>query len=196
MQEGLVAAAWLNILERHSDIVEMAIPWPLIRKVQPAGNHVTDHGLIWHDNHRVYLSPTGLAVQLYSRNYARERVRCEVECDTFPVSAGNNVPYLDVVATRAPQKRTLVLKVVNKSRDRAITADIEVVGLPPGEPAADVVVSTLTAWDVTTSNRLTHPRDVRIEESVLKNTSTKFRYTFPPHSATVLRRRIGKSFSR
>ncbi len=187
LKEGLVAAGWMNALERQDDIVEMASPWPMIRKVQPYGNHVTDHGLIWHDNHRVYLSPTGLAVQLYHQNYAPDRVKSTVQCDTFDVGNSKGVPYLDVVATRDPGKRTLILKVVNKSRDRAVVANIELSRLPSGEPTADVVVSTLTAKEVTSSNRLSHPQNVHIDKSVLKTVSSKFTFTFPPHSATVLR---------
>ena len=188
LKEGLFAASWLNVLERHSDVVEMAAAWPLLRKVQPYGNHVADHGLIWHNNHQVYLSPTGLAVQLYHENYAPERVACTVRCDTYDAGDRRRVPYLDVVATRDPDKRTLILKVVNKSPKQAITASIDLAGLPAEEPDGEISVSTLAGSDIYASNRVDHPHDVRIVESVFSAASRKFEYTFPPHSVTVLRR--------
>ncbi len=187
LKEGLFAASWLNVLERHGDIVEMAAAWPLLRRVQPYGNHVADHGMVWYDNHRVYVSPTGLAVSLYRRNYAPERVKSTVHCDTFDAGDRKNVPYLDVVATRDPGKGLLVVKVVNKNPEEAIAADIELKGLPSGSFKGRVTVSTLTGPDIWASNRADHPDDVHIEKSVLQVTSPRFTYRLPAHSATVLR---------
>ncbi|NOX56068.1 MAG: hypothetical protein GXP27_16830 [Planctomycetes bacterium] len=187
LKEGLFAAAWMNMLERHSDIVAMAGAWPLLRRVQPPGNHVADHGLIWFDNARSYYSPTGLAVQLYRRNYAPERLTCTVECDTYDAGDRKNVPYLDAVATRDPDKGLLILKVVNRHPTDAITAEIEMSGLSASPRDATIQVSTLTASDLMASNRIDHPNDVRIVDSADRVSLPKFHYRFPAHSATVLR---------
>ncbi len=187
LKEGLFAASWMNVLERHTGIVAMAGAWPLLRRVQPPGNHVADHGLVWYDNSRSYLSPTGLAVQLYRENYAPDRLDCTVRCETYDAGDRKNVPYLDAVATRDPHKGLFVLKVVNKHPSEAIVATVELGGITPGHFEQTIQASTLTGSDVLASNRLEHPNDVRIETSMVRATLPRFPYRFPAHSATVLK---------
>jgi len=192
LKEGLFAAVWMNVLERHSDIVALAGAWPLLRRVQPPGNHVADHGLIWFDHYRSYLSPAGLAVQLYRENYAPERLACDVRCDTYDTDRYKDVPYLDVVATRDRAKNLLVLKVVNRHPSEPVEAWIELAGVVANGASSVVEVSTLTADSVWTSNRVDHPNDVRIARATRSVTLPRFLYRFPAHSATVLRLKVSR----
>lgn len=185
-KQGLYAASFFNIVERQNDIVEHAIVWPALRRIQSLWNHPSDQGLIWFDNHRTYLSPTALAFQLYRQHYAPELIHSTVECDTFNAEQISNVPYLDAVATRDREQQTLILKVVNKSIDQEIPTEISLTGLSSENLKDDIQVSTLTSPDVFARNDLDHPDTVKIVESTLK-AQEYFTCVFPPHSATVMR---------
>lgn len=187
LKEGLYAASFLNGLERLGDEVAHAIPWPLLRRVQPPGNHASDHGLVWYDNHRTYLSPTALAFRLYRRHYAAERLRCDVRCGSFDVPGRSDVPYLDAVATRDEAGAALILKVVNKDPANAIEASVVTKGAPAGGGRVDMQVSTLTGPGVDARNDLCEPETVKIVETTLHDAPDDFTYAFPPHSATVIR---------
>ncbi|NOZ74180.1 MAG: hypothetical protein GXO90_02225, partial [FCB group bacterium] len=186
-KQGLYTAGFLNTLERQSHIVEHALVWPALRRVQLPYNHASDQALIWYDNHRIYLSPTALALKLYRQNYAPVLVHSEVECDTFDSERISRVPYLDVVATRDEDSQTLILKVVNKSEESDISARITIDGLPSPISGGKVKVFTLTGPNVYARNDLDQPDVIRIMESTLEIDGPDFQYVFPAHSASILR---------
>lgn len=187
LKEGLYAASLFNVLEKRAGFVEHSIPWPFLRRVQLPGNHVSDHGLIWYDNHRIFLSSTALAFQLYRWNYASDLLFSDVKCASFNAGNRKEVPYLDVVATSDRQKRIIILKVVNKHPEDSIRTSIILSGLPDGESILDCTASVLTAENIDAKNCLDSPNDVYIEESRPENPGKDFMYTFTPHSATVIR---------
>jgi alpha-N-arabinofuranosidase len=187
LRDGLFAASFINALERRGDLVEHAIPWPLLRRVQPPGNHISDHGLIWYDNHRVYLSATALAFQLYRQNYAPERILTDVKSNAFTTPKGVKVPCLDAIATRDSEKKSIVLKVVNKDPTSTVKARIDVEGVSSEKIGTEARVSTLTGPNIHAKNSLEHPEEVLIVDSVFKGASGSCFYMFPPHSATVIR---------
>ena len=191
LKEGLFAASFLHVLERRGDWVEHAIPWPLLRRVQPPGNHVSDHGLIWYDNRRAYLSSTALAFQLYRKHYTPERFSCEVSCETFDTRSRKNVPYLDAAAGLDKQRKSLILKVINKSPDKKIRTNIEFTGVPLGANPGRATVSTLWGPDIRAKNSFDHPNEVRITESAREVESWTWDYVFPAHSVTVFRIPVG-----
>jgi alpha-N-arabinofuranosidase len=190
LREGLFTAGFFNVLERQSDLVEQSSLWPLLRRVQPPGNHFSDHGLVWYDNHRVCLSPTALAFQLYCQHYAPELVRCTVDCATFDTGRRRRVPYLDAVATRDRERNTLILKVVNKHPEENMRARVALEGLSAGRLAAETPVSTLTGPTIDARNSLDRPHEVQIVRSICREASESFVYAFPAHSVTAFRFRV------
>lgn len=186
LKEGLYTASFLNMLERQGADVPQSIVWPLLRKVQPLSNHASDHSMIWYDNHRVFLSPTGLAFQLYRRHFAAERLRCDVDCPAFDVPGAGKVAYLDVVATRDRPRNTVVLKVVNRDPVNPIQASIVTTGAPANPGRTEMRVSTLTGADINASNDLSNPTAVGIADTTLDDTPDDFTYVFAPHSVVVI----------
>lgn len=190
-KQGLYAASFLNIVERQNDIVEHAIVWPALRRIQSPWNHPSDQGLVWFDNHRTYLSPTALAFKLYRQNYAPVLVFSKVECDTFDSLRISQVPYLDVVATRDEEGQTLILKVVNKNEESDISTQITIDGLTSQISRDKISVSTLIGSNVYARNDLDHPNEVRIVESTLDYKHENIDYIFPSHSVTIVRIKLG-----
>ncbi|NOZ03781.1 MAG: hypothetical protein GXO92_04120 [FCB group bacterium] len=198
LKEGLYGAALLNVLERQSDFVEHAGAWPLLRRVQPKDSPATDHGLIFFDDDRNFVTPVYLVSKLYRDHFAPERIFCEVECpafdyqvvsDTPGLKAESNVnrkvPVLDAVATVDRKNNRLVLKVVNKSENESVTAEINISG--PVRPEAEI--SILNGDFISQRNRIDEPENVHIVQKKLSEISSTFVYTYPPHSATIIEMR-------
>jgi alpha-N-arabinofuranosidase len=185
LKDGLFAAGFFNAMERQSDIVAMSSPWPLLRRVQPSWNYLSDLGLIQYDHHRIFLSPTALAFKLYRNHYAPERIQCEVNCPALTSIKENVIPRLDVVATADRERGLIVLKVINRDPEKDIPSKIIIEDLDSLPLKA--TVSTLNASDINAKNSLDHPDEVKITLKEMDWKSEKFEYLFPAHSVTVIR---------
>jgi len=90
---------------------------------------------------------------------------------------------LDVAATCDQAGHDFALGVVNRGRQRAITAQIELVrGALPG---------TITAYEISAAtaeseNSFARPEEVSVHRQTVPVTGGAFDYTFAPHSVTVL----------
>ncbi len=184
LKEGLFAAGFLNVMERQSDLVGLCSPWPLLRRTQVSSNHLSEHGLIRFDNHKVYLSPTGLAFQLYRHHFGPERLHCQLNGPSFVVGRRGEIPNLDVTATRDSRKGKVFLKVLNRSADKDIQAEIRFRG--PDSGRIPVRFATLNAPDVNSENSLAHPHEVTISCQEMSCDPEHFEYSFPAHSVTAI----------
>jgi len=188
LKEGLYTASFLNMLERQGNDLTQSIIWPLLRKVQPSGNHASNHSLIWYDNHRIFLSPTALALKLYRSHYAPEQFACEVKCDTIEVpDGGDQMPLLDVVATGNSADGTVIIKVVNKDPVNSIKASMLLEGAPERGGRLEAKFSTLTGPDVNAQNDLDNPDVVKIVETTSSVAPNDFTHVFAPHSVTAIK---------
>ena len=186
LKEGLYAASFFNALERQNGLVALSSPWPLLRRVQPFYNYISDHGLIRFDNHRIYLSPTALVFQLYRRHYAPERLNSKLRnCPSFVTEKGFEIPSLEVVATRNREEGHLVLKVVNKDPRKAIRSKIFIEGL--GTLKLNGFASILNGATVNTRNSINHPDLVKIESEEIEIRGENILHYFPAHSVTVIK---------
>ena len=185
LKEGLFAAGFLNALERQNDLVNLSSPWPLLRRVPTSSNHLSAHGLIRFDNHRVFLSSTGLAFKLYRHHSGPERLRCQLKCPTFISGKRCEFSLLDVVATADSRKGRVFLKVLNRSADKDIQTQIRFEGLNRGRIPA--TVATLNASDVDSENNLAHPNKVTISSQDISWDPEHFEYSFPAHSVTAIK---------
>jgi alpha-N-arabinofuranosidase len=96
---------------------------------------------------------------------------------------------LDVSATCNEAGRSLTLAVVNRDRDRPITASIQL---------ADGAATAMRAYEVNGAhpgvvNSFEHPDAVTVQEKPTDLGGEKLQYTFPAHSVTVLRLEVGGS---
>ena len=185
LKEGLFAAGFLNVLERQSDLVNLSCPWPLLRRIPTSSNYLSEHGLIRFDNHRVFLSPTGLAFKLYRHHSGPERLRCQLNCPTFISGKRYEFSPLDVVATADSRKGRVFLKVLNRSADEDIQADIRFEGL--NREKIPATFATLNGSNVDSENSLAYPHKVTISSRELLLDPGHFEYTFPAHSVTAVK---------
>jgi alpha-L-arabinofuranosidase len=95
---------------------------------------------------------------------------------------------LDATATCDPDGRALTVAVVNRDRDQAHAATIEVAGAEaqPGGEVAEV-----NGPDVGAANSFDHPDRVGVTERRLAKGVRRIEHAFPAHSITVLRLRLG-----
>jgi len=101
-----------------------------------------------------------------------------------PEVSFNNIPYLDASATLSDDEKTLFIAVVNAHRD----IDIEcLISLRDFTPDKRGHVFELNAKDVNAYNDRDNKDNVKVVEKPTIEISENFTYTFPAHSATVIK---------
>jgi alpha-N-arabinofuranosidase len=154
------------------------------------------------------------ALQMYTRHFGGVLVESSATGPTYEnrravgwVDAMSAIPYLDIVASRSEDGRTLYILGINKHFDEPVTARISVQGF---RPAAEGVAWTLdgTGIDANTGTelfqapgvkwatqaaaepnpRFAHggPDEVKISRKPVRALGSDFEYSFPAHSVTSL----------
>ena len=95
------------------------------------------------------------------------------------------MPYLDVSATY--QNGELVLNVVNRNKDEAITTDIL---SQNGAFTRDFTVSEVNGPGIKSGNDFNKEIVRTVEKPVLHANGNKITYTFPPHSFTMIKGKV------
>ena len=95
---------------------------------------------------------------------------------------GNNVPYLDAVASRSDDGKVIYVKAVNTDRIRPLTTRINISGAVVG-PLGSVQV--LTANSPGASNSFSSPDVVSVKRSSVP-TGRRFVINLPAYSVSVL----------
>jgi len=157
------------------------------------------------------------ALQLYTRHFGSVLVSSNTQVAGYNsqpvglVGAASNVPYLDIVASRGSDGRTLYVMGINKNFDQPVKAQIAIAGR--------TVSGEATAWtlngtgvDANTGTRpfeapgvrwakqeadSANPRfnsggdnEITFRSSPVPGIKSKFEYTFPAHSVTSLEVRL------
>jgi hypothetical protein len=174
MRRALANAMAIQAIERDGRIAVVCSA----NALQPDGQNDNgwNQGLLFLNPGKVWLQPPGYVTQLFSRHYQPEVVQCQVTGikDT-----------LDASAKRSQDGNKLVLQAVNPT-DRAISADIRLVGYIPASDKAQVteLSGPLTARNTATQTNSIVPID-REWQHGLRNGQAS--YTFPPYSITFIR---------
>jgi alpha-N-arabinofuranosidase len=146
------------------------------------------------------------AFQLFTRHFGERVVQSATRSPSYDspavgwVDRQSDVPYLDVVASRSGDGRTLFVLAVNKHFDRPIAARISLRGF---NPAADGTAWTLngTGIDAHTGTRPVPAAgikgqasagrfdrggldEVTLTSTAVRDIATTFEYSFPAHSVT------------
>jgi alpha-L-arabinofuranosidase len=165
----------VNGLMRMGDRVRMVCA---ANALQPDGQNDNgwDQGLLFLNPSKAWLQPPAYVTRMISRN-AQPRV--------VDASATGSDGDLDVVATRSAGGLTVVLQVANVG-DQLRSSRIELEGFAPSKPTVTLeeLVGPLDATNTAAEPSLIEPtrRDLRYDAK-----SGTIRYTFPPHSFTILR---------
>lgn len=174
LTDALFAAGMFHMFHRTRDRVDMGI----------VANLVNSTNMVLTRGGRLCLSPAYHALELYATRAGQVALDFNVDADSYRVdSLDADVPFLDCSATWNDERRTIVLSVVNRSREHDIDCKIAL---------ADCAVSRkgrlyeINAADVDAKNDFDRPDHVVTVERPLADLSQKFPYTFPAHSVTLI----------
>jgi alpha-N-arabinofuranosidase len=168
----LPIAQSLNSFIRHADLVKMA-------------NFTLMTSLLSNDVKKgTYKSPLFYTFKLFSNNCLGNSVDTYVECDTFNTEMYKGIPFLDVTTVYSKETQTVYINVINRHKDKAITADVvNTSGTFKGKAQASFV-TTESMEEPFTFEKQAQYIPVTKEIETGKNSLT---CTFPPHSFTQLK---------
>lgn len=176
LQDALVVASFLNCFVRNADIVKMANLAQLVNVIAPM--FITD-GELW-------FQPTYYPLELFANNCFGTALNTYVECDTYASGEFDKVPYLDVSSAYDEDSGYLVINVVNRHLEDAITTDII---SQYGEFARTGTAYEVNGADVNIRNSKDETNVETVETSFSAG-GERFTYTFPAHSYTMLKLKI------
>lgn len=174
MESALYAGRLMNVFERSniaalSAVSDMVNGW--------------SGGIIQASRHGVYVTPTYLVNELYSRYLGSQRLATRVQSPTFDSSReGKNVPYLDVVVSRDPKKKQIFIKAVNTDAERALRTAIHVAGSNIGPQA---VMETVDGDRESAANSFATPQAVSVRRQQIQ-AGRDFVVELPSHSVSVI----------
>jgi alpha-N-arabinofuranosidase len=180
LKDALAVAGCLNALLRCADVVGLANLAQLVNVIAPI---VTRSDALFRQS-------IHWPLVLYRRLAGATALRATVQCAGYRAqysfrgwSIDEEVPYLDVLATRAAGGATLTLGVVNRHRDAAIEAELRLVGM---RAATECTTETLSGPAPEARNSFEQPDLVRPVRAPWAPETARRRYTFPAHSLTML----------
>ncbi|MFZ0453205.1 MAG: alpha-L-arabinofuranosidase C-terminal domain-containing protein [Ignavibacteriaceae bacterium] len=168
----LPIAQCFNSFLRHADIVKMA-------------NFTMFTSLLSSDREKgTYKSPLFYTFKLFSNNCRGNSVDTYTQCDTFNTDMYKGIPYLDVTTVYNKETNTAYINVVNRDKDKAITAEItSVSGIFSGKAEASLVDSDSLDAPFTFDNQKNYiPVTKEVEAK-----GGKLSFSFPAHSFTQIK---------
>jgi alpha-N-arabinofuranosidase len=188
LEDALVIAAFLNTFIRNADIVKMANMAQLVNVIAP----------IFTNEKTLFKQTIYYPLQLFSQNVCGTSLDIFVDCNTYntekfflglgeTTTIQKNVPYLDVSA--AYNKGELVICVVNRHKDKAITTEII---SQEGQFAGSFKVYEVNGPDIKAENNFDKEIIKTVQKPDITASGENFYYTFPPHSFTLMKGTIRK----
>lgn len=168
----LPIAQCLNSFIRHADVVKMA-------------NFTMLTSLLSSDSVKgTFKTPLFYTFKLFSNNCVGNSIDTYVECDTFNTDKYKGIPFLDVTSVYSKEKNTVYINVVNRHRNKAITADIVCHSYPFEGKAEATVINQESLNEPFTFNK----RDQYIPViKTLNIEGNKLTCSFPAHSFTQIK---------
>jgi len=184
LEDALVIAGFLNGFVRNADVVKMANMAQLVNVIAPIFTSEDD----------MFKQTIFYPLALFANNVYGTSLDVFVDSDTYDTdeffiglgeqtTQQTDVPYLDVSATYQ-EDGTVIINVVNRHRDEAITTDIIA---QEGAFSGPFEVYEVNGPDVKAQNDFDEEL-VKTEQKANVNASgSQFTYSFPPHSFTMLK---------
>jgi alpha-N-arabinofuranosidase len=171
LEDALVVATFLNTFVNHAHIVKIANMAQLVNVIAP----------IFTDEKGLYLQTIYYPLQLFARNTRGQALELFVDSPTYKSKRFDQVPYLDVSA--ALENGTVVINVVNRHRDQPVDTEFEA---EDKQFAGTYDVAEVNGPDIKAENTFGSTA-VQTTRRTLSSGGRKMRYTFPPHSYTMIK---------
>jgi alpha-N-arabinofuranosidase len=171
----LPVAQSLNSFIRHADVVKMA-------------NFTMFTSLLSSDRGKgTFKSPLFQTFKLFSNNCRGSSIDTYVECDTFNTAKYQGIPFLDVTSVYSKETKTVYVNVVNRSKDKAIAAELT---SSSGAFAGKAEINVMSAASLDEPFAFDRQEQYK---PVTKNVDTdgnRMSCSFPPHSFTQIRVKV------
>ena len=174
LEDALVVATFLNSFVNHAHIVKIANMAQLVNVIAP----------IFTNEKGMFLQTIYYPLQLFANNTKGKALELFLDSPKYKSKRFGDVPYLDTSA--AYDNGTLVLNVVNRHRDQAIETEFEAEDKQFSGPVA---VSEVNGPDIKSENDF-DKTTVKTAQRSARADGRKFRYSFPPHSYTMLKAKL------
>ncbi len=170
LQDALIVAQYLNIFMRTCDIVKMANMAQLVNVIAPMRI----------DKDQLWKQTTYYPLYLFANNCRGTALDVYSQSPVYSTAKYKEVPYLDISATYEKERSELVINVVNRHKERAITTDIY---SQNGPFPKNALAHTVTGKGVTLTNSV-NEQNVAIQSQEIKTSGNKIVYSFAPCSFT------------
>jgi len=134
-----------------------------------------------------FKSPVFETFKLFSTNCRGNSIDTYVECDTFNTDKYKGIPFLDVTSVYSKETRTVYVNVVNRHKDKAITAEIS---NNARTFAGKAQMSLLNAASLEEPFAFDKQDQYKPVTKELKVDGNRISCSFPPHSFTQIRVKI------
>ena len=170
LQDALIISQYLNIFMRTCDIVKMANMAQLVNVIAPMRIN----------NDKLWKQTTYYPLYLFANNCRGKALDIYCKSPTYSTDKYHEVPYLDVSSTYEKNRGELVINVVNRNKDNAITADIF---SQNGQFKNKAFANIVTGKNITITNTVDR-QNVDIKKIELKPEGDKITFSFSPSSFT------------
>jgi alpha-N-arabinofuranosidase len=174
LEDALVVATFLSSFLNHAHIVKIANMAQMVNVIAPIFSN--DKGL--------FLQTIYYPLMMFANNCKGKALELFLQSPHYKTKRFNEVPYLDVSA--AYDNGSLVLNVVNRHRDQAIETEFEA---QDKKFEGAVEVSEVNGPDIKAGNDFGSTKVMATAKSA-KAEGHQLRYSFPPHSYTMLKARL------
>jgi alpha-N-arabinofuranosidase len=179
--QTLAGALHFNEFIRHADVVKRANYTMFTSLLSqntagaPAGAGET------------FKTPFFYMFKLFSTNVRGKSLDTYVKSATFDGKVYKNLPYLDVSSSYSEADKTVVINVVNRNMEKAISTDII---SDTGEFKGEGAVTVINSDDVNKTYAFENRGQYAPSSTSIKANGRSFKYSFAPHSFTQIRVKV------
>jgi alpha-N-arabinofuranosidase len=165
----LPVAQCFNSFIRHADVVKMT-------------NFTMMTSLLGNDwSKGSYKTPLFYVFKSFSTNCLGSSLDTWVKCDTFSVDKYKGIPYLDVTSVYNSEINSVVINVVNRHKDKSITAEIL---SSSGEFTGNAKASLINSSSLEEAFTFDKQEQYKPIVKEIKTEKNKLTCSFPAHSFT------------
>jgi alpha-L-arabinofuranosidase len=187
LEDALLVGGLANSLIRHSDRVRIACLAQLVNVIAPLMTNETGvlrqtiyYPYAWALK---YAHGRVLSINPEGPTYPVASLGRPVEAIGLPSPGFGDVPYLDVVATLDPEKKTANLLALNRDLEKPRTLEI---AWHDATPSSVIVFETITGSDLKAINTFANPKRVVPQKLDNPRIGSKMSVDLPPRSYSVL----------